>query len=230
MSANLKGATLRGANLHCAVLTGADMTGAILNGAQMSGANFEPDVNPELRGISQATDLELVTYDDTPDALVQLSNDFRNGGYDEQARQVTFAKKRRDTQRLWKGCNLSQLFHNCAVALFNWVFFDLTCRYGMRPGLTLLCVGGMWGKKPFLQYFPPSLDLSAGEVALLLSKALPSSLHPNIPGSSANSPTPRLTLSSQPMQRRPPRLRCAASAPQSPGYPAARTPPVPLVS
>jgi uncharacterized protein YjbI with pentapeptide repeats len=144
MSANLENAHLNDSDLQCSVLTGADMTGAVLARARVRGANFEPSVNPDLRGMAQVKDLELLSYDDSSDALVQLANDFRKGGYDEQARKVTFAKRRRDTQRLWEGCKLQTLFHNCIEALFNGVFFDLTCAYGMRPGRTLLCVAGIW--------------------------------------------------------------------------------------
>jgi len=117
--AHLSGANLTGAQLSGAVLTGAildhaDLRDAALNGAQLSGANlggalFEPSSLPELRGIAAAKNLELLTYVANPDALVQLRQQFRDGGFREQERKITYALKLREAQLSWKKCRSTKL-------------------------------------------------------------------------------------------------------------------------
>ena len=112
--AHLSGANLTGAQLSGAVLTGAildhaDLRDAALNGAQLSGANlggalFEPSSLPELRGIAAAKNLELLTYVANPDALVQLRQQFRDGGFREQERKITYALKRREAELSREKC------------------------------------------------------------------------------------------------------------------------------
>jgi len=168
--AHLSGANLTGAQLSGAVLTGAildhaDLRDAALNGVQLSGANlggalFEPSSLPELRGIAAAKNLELLTYVANPDALVQLRQQFRDGGFREQERKITYALKLREAELSWKKCRSTKLpeegaarailwssdsvLANCGSSVLNKVFFDWTCQYGMSPGRPLILGLLLW--------------------------------------------------------------------------------------
>jgi hypothetical protein len=177
--ADLSDADLRRANLSRAFLINTDLRGADLRGADLSGARlgdadlgravFEPTSLPELRGIAGAENLELLTYNDNPDALVQIRKQFENGGFREQERKITYALKRRETELSCKRCRSRKLFDeddpralvspsetraivsssdsvlaNCGSFVLNKVFFDWTCQYGMSPGRPLLAGLLLW--------------------------------------------------------------------------------------
>lgn len=156
--AHLGYADLVGAELGGADLTGADLDESKLkdvdfNGADLEHVKFEPITLPELRGIAAAKNLKLLWYDDDPDALSQLRKQFADGGFREQARKITYALKRRETEKSWQGCTSRKLpdgktprailwssdsnVANCGSYVLNRVFFDLTCQYGMSPGRPL---------------------------------------------------------------------------------------------
>ena len=163
--ANLLGADLSGANLFGANLRGAILTRAILSDASLAAANlhsviFEPKTYPEIRGISAARNLELLTYWNNPDALVQVRKQFKDGGFREQERKITYALKRKEAELLWEGCTAGGMLReplarpfllgsdaillDCAAYLFNRVFFDLTSQYGMSPGRSLALMLNIW--------------------------------------------------------------------------------------
>ena len=167
-SANLIGSELTGANLIGADLTDAeprdadltrvllgqaDLSGTWFDEAKFDGAVFEPRSLPQLRGISDARNLELLTYDE-PVALVQLRKQFRDGGFREQERKITYTLKRREAELSWErgtSRRLSDENENRAIVsssdsiladfasfILNKVFFDWTCQYGMSPGRPLM--------------------------------------------------------------------------------------------
>lgn len=170
MEAYLGGADLSGADLSGAVLAGANLAGANLQGAQLADAVlesanlvsviFEPITNPHIRGIAAAANLQFLTYHDNPDALVQLRNQFKNSGFREQERKITYALKKREAELLWEGCTAGGMLReplarpvllgsdaillDCAAYLFNRVFFDLTSQYGMSPGRPLALMLNIW--------------------------------------------------------------------------------------
>ena len=156
--ANLSDADLSDANLHGAYLSLANLSNANLHGANLSDAFFEPKVNPEIRGIAAARNLELITYSRNPkddvspeeakkNALAQLRKDFRDGGFVDQERKITYALKRRQAEILWEDdCKLSSLsgWLSCGEYGMNRLFFDLTCQYGMSPGQPVLLAIAIW--------------------------------------------------------------------------------------
>jgi hypothetical protein len=146
--ANLSGAHLNGANLNGADLNGANLSGAHLNGAHLKGAQlgravFEPESLPELRGMAAAKNLELLTYQTNPSALVQLRKQFEDGGLREQEREITYALKRREAELSRDNC-MRGLPTDCVSFVFNTVFFDWTCWYGMSPGRPLIFGCLLW--------------------------------------------------------------------------------------
>jgi hypothetical protein len=162
--ADLKGADLTGAELGRANLTYANLTHAKLirsnlSDADLTGANlgralFEPKVLPGLRAIATAENLELLTYSDNPDGLVQLRKKFEDGGFREQERKITYALKRgevelscekrasrklRDEEAARPIVSSSDsVLANCGSFVLNTMFFDWTCQYGMSPGRPLI--------------------------------------------------------------------------------------------
>jgi len=106
-----------------------------------------------------AKNLESLTYQENPDALVQLRKQFQDGGFREQERKITYALKRRETELSWRGCTSRELpedktrailwssdsnVANCASFILNKVFFDWTCQYGMSPGRPLSLGALLW--------------------------------------------------------------------------------------
>jgi uncharacterized protein YjbI with pentapeptide repeats len=176
-SSNLRGALLRGAFLTIANLSHANMTDASLNGASaenavfesarlsntdLTDANlagvrfcetvFEPKALPTaVRGLASAAGLDLVTYDSNPDALVQLRKQFKDGGFEEQERKITYAIKRRQADMFRNKCSVSDVT-NCISYAFNRVLFDLTCQYGMSPIRPLVLCFFLWLCCSFLYF------------------------------------------------------------------------------
>ena len=158
--ANLSGAKLYGVNLSYAHSLGANLTDADLGDANLIGVSFEPRFLPDIRAIAKAQHLELMTYDENPDALVQLRKSFADGGFQEQERKITYAIKRKEAELLKKGCLTSKddsgevraviwsydsNLANCGSLVLNRVFFDLTCQYGMSPSRSLTLGILLWG-------------------------------------------------------------------------------------
>ena len=146
--AHLVDTDLSGANLARADLTDADLTGASLVRANMAGADlqatiFQPNSVPEGRYVATADNLPFLTYKSSPAALVQLRNVFKNGGFLNQERKITYALKRRQAELLWEDCNAASLL-DCGAYAFNRIFFDITSHYGMHPSRPLLLAFAGW--------------------------------------------------------------------------------------
>ena len=145
-NAELHDADLSKADLRSANLSNADLSGAELPLADLSEARFEPKVNPEIKGIAAAENLELITYVRNPNALVQLRKDFKDGGFLDQERKITYALKRRQAEELRRYCRWSSLrgWLSCGEYGMNRLLFDLTCQYGMSPGRPVLLAIAIW--------------------------------------------------------------------------------------
>jgi uncharacterized protein YjbI with pentapeptide repeats len=152
--ANLSRANLDGANLDAASLDGALLTHAKLSGTSLTDTNFanvelcetvfEPKTLPTaVRELASTVGLDWVTYDHNPDALVQLRKQFRDGGFEAQERKVTYAIRKREADMLRANCTSGAL-GDCAEYLFNRIFLDFTCQYGMRPGRPLVLFFWIW--------------------------------------------------------------------------------------
>lgn len=149
--ADISGADLSGANLASAQLARSNMDGARLSDTDMAGAQlshsdlaraiFEPKSLPEPRGMASAKNLELLTYDDRPTAIVQVRKQFQDAGFREHERKITYALMRRQTQLSWEACwsrktgdkarailwSSDSNLANCSSFILNRVFFDWTC-------------------------------------------------------------------------------------------------------
>jgi uncharacterized protein YjbI with pentapeptide repeats len=133
--ADLSKADLIGADLSEAILSEADLSGADLSGANLAGVLFELKAGslPNITAISSAENISKMRYEDSPHALVELREAFKKAGLLTQERRITYAIKRSHRQALWgKGV------WRTLESLFNLIFFELTCWYGMKPGRPLI--------------------------------------------------------------------------------------------
>ena len=151
--ANLSGADLRKADLRDAGLIGADlrdadlskavMRNANLTEAELGGAIFELKAGslPDIAAISSARGLSKLRFEDSPHALIELREAFKKAGLLTQERKITYAIKHANRKALWEKNIWGKL-----ESLFNLIFFERTCLYGMKPGrplilmLLLICI------------------------------------------------------------------------------------------
>lgn len=140
-TANLRNANLAGARLIESDLSGSDLSGVNLSGVNLSGANlakalYQPQAGkqPPVDSIAEARGLSELTYDQ-PRALVHLRKLFRDSGYRDQERRVTYVIRQVP--------NNLQLFSAQSGLLdkiegsFNYILFDLTSKWGMQPSRAL---------------------------------------------------------------------------------------------
>jgi pentapeptide repeat protein len=134
---NLEGADLTGVKLANADLKEVDLKEANLWLADLALTRYEPISNPPVRSASSALSLDYITYRTNPDALVQLRKMFKDGGFVDQERKVTYAIKKREAGLKREGCTAFGDWRDCVEYGFNVALFDWTCHYGMSPGRAL---------------------------------------------------------------------------------------------
>ncbi len=132
--ADLSMAKLSHANLVSAHLPGADLSGAIFSRANLGYVHFEPMELPHSGGIASASNLYQMSYFTNPQALTKLRQVFKEGGYYQQEREITCAIQRSKTVEIRSKGKFLSFFE----ATFRYIFFDLTCQWGMVPGRALL--------------------------------------------------------------------------------------------
>jgi hypothetical protein len=124
-----------------------------LSQAKLFGARYEPAIGkqPDVVAISDALGLETLTYK-KPHSLVSLRKSFKESGYREQERQITYALKHPETYPMMgypkipesvaaslverepvKGDLLSSL-----DAGLKYILFELTTDWGLRPWRALV--------------------------------------------------------------------------------------------
>lgn len=135
---NLSGAVLHGANLSSADLTGANLSGARMVGANLNGVVFQPKELPDLNDISNAKNLWTMIIFNNPQPLVRLRKAFKESGYYQQEREITCAIERNVTRLLLIKNKQEHGIVPLFEVVFRYVFFDLTCQWGMAPNRALL--------------------------------------------------------------------------------------------
>jgi len=128
--AELNGAILQGADLDNAILKSTKLNGADLQGVDFSFAVFEPDPQSIVSGraFAGARNLSKMTFQVTPDAMGALREAFRKAGMRQQEREVTYAIKHTERLRAWH-----EGLDDKVESIFNFIFFETTCGYGMYP-------------------------------------------------------------------------------------------------
>ena len=142
--ANLQEANLRSTNLRSATLTDADLRGAILSRANLTNARYEPLSGPDeaflggLRGLTQIQ-FDVTNNKDTGVKLLRAA--LRDIGLRDLEREVTYVLHRTEREQLWTKPDGSR--RDRLKAGFRYLFFELTCLYGLAPTrpLGILCFG-----------------------------------------------------------------------------------------
>jgi uncharacterized protein YjbI with pentapeptide repeats len=171
--ADLTGAVLKDADLRevymvDAILRGADLHNvslhrANLNRADLRGVLFEPLPSslPPLDGMVTARGLAELRYEDYPQGVVRLRRAFQETGFRQQEREVGYAVKRVDTLQEWRQGGLARV-----KAALNFLFFDLTCKYGLALWRPLWLVAG--GVLLFLPFYSLALTSRRAETGIWL--------------------------------------------------------------
>ena len=146
-SANFNGADLSGSYCYKTDFTNASMIGTVLRrvtfketalseakvwGADFEGAFFDlkPKSLPYLPYLAAARNLDKLEFIYSEASLAELRGALRDAGLRHAERQINYALQRERTDRLG--------YHREVVDYwFRYVFFDLTCAYGMVPGRPL---------------------------------------------------------------------------------------------
>jgi uncharacterized protein YjbI with pentapeptide repeats len=133
--ADLRNASLKYADLRNSDLRKADMALANLTEVQMTGVIFEPRAGslPDIAAISSARGLSRLRYEDSPHALIELREAFKKAGLLTQERKITYAIKHAKRKALSENGPWGKL-----ESVFNLIFFELTCLYGLKPGRPLI--------------------------------------------------------------------------------------------
>lgn len=117
-------------------IRGVQFKDADLSTADLTDASYEPKLNsiPYIPSLATTRGLSELRFETSAAALVELRGALRDGGLHQQEREVNYSIQR---QR-WRNAKAS---HRVVEHWFQYVFFDLTCKYGMDPGLPLRILG-----------------------------------------------------------------------------------------
>ncbi len=137
-NAELNGADLSNAKLTNSLLINVNLNAANLEGADLSGATYEVSTHPTPKAIAFAKNIEQMTHTGDSASLAQLRALFKETGFRDQERKITYALKSRQGEFLWKACERDGGI--CFEYWVNRILFDLTSQYGMNPGRVLIIV------------------------------------------------------------------------------------------
>lgn len=145
-------ADLTGASFENAFLVRANFEKAILHQTNLKNASvfwanfhfslFEPLPGhlPYFDSMISANNLSNMRYLGSAEGLRELRKQFKEAGLSEKERELTFAIKRSNRYKMWPLENF-----------FDWLFFDLTCQYGLSQGKPLQIL--FWLIFPFSVFY-----------------------------------------------------------------------------
>jgi hypothetical protein len=138
VASDLSGANLDNADLRNAWLIDTNLSRADLFGSDLKGAHFEPthESIQTIKNIDWISNLSELKFLNNPKALVSLRDEFKKAGLRNQEREITYAIKHTQRLKLWNDFYSSIL--NKLESIFNLIFFEWTCAYGMSPGRCFL--------------------------------------------------------------------------------------------
>jgi hypothetical protein len=129
-------AWMAGASLKNARIENCSLKAVNLGSADLSGALYEPKLNslPSISSLATTRGLDELRFETSEAALVELRGALRDAGLRQREREVNYAVQR---ERRIKADQSGKLME----PWFQYIFFDLTCKYGMDPGLPLRLLG-----------------------------------------------------------------------------------------
>lgn len=144
---SLNGADLSDSNLMESGLSHAQFVGTKLDRANFRNADlfeavFEPSSIDGITGIESASHLESLTFQTNASGLIQLRKLFRDQGFQQQERELTYAINRQQAR-----------LDMPSERWFKRIAFDMTCQYGMSPGRCLRLISYSWGIFAVFFYF-----------------------------------------------------------------------------
>ena len=154
VESTLRGASLQGADISGLLLTDTDLRStnlvdtrvdrASFDGAVVCGADFEPTgISDGPRALASARGLEFLIYQRSPAALTELRQQFRDRGFAEQDREVTYALRWHEDTEYWGKC-VEKMPLSCVDFVRNELLFNWTCGYGLEPERPLLLLAQLW--------------------------------------------------------------------------------------
>jgi uncharacterized protein YjbI with pentapeptide repeats len=124
--ARLKMANFSGAKLQGANFIETDLTNAVFGNADLNSVIFEPCSLSSSSNIALAANLDRLTYEKNPHALVELKKSFFALGFISQSKRVNAALQRKNQTTL------------------EFVLYDLTCEWGSNHRRPLVLLAISW--------------------------------------------------------------------------------------
>jgi uncharacterized protein YjbI with pentapeptide repeats len=137
-NADFSNANLRNASLINTLLISTYFASANLEGADLFGATYEITQEPAPRSIAFSKNIEYMSHNGDSAPLARLRNLFKEAGFRDQERKITYVLKSQHAKFLWDSCEAGQ--GNCFEYWVNRMLFDLTSQYGMNPGRVLIII------------------------------------------------------------------------------------------
>ena len=119
----IENCSFMGSDLKGAIFTKVKFKNVDFSCANMAGVIFEPDSVPNVQDIAFANNLDSLTYQSDPSALIKLKELLKASGFSEAQRKVTAAIQRRK-----QNLNTSKI-----VKFLNYILFDFTSSFGLKP-------------------------------------------------------------------------------------------------
>lgn len=142
IGSDLSNSVLLNAELSWSGLVGANLFGAVIDGANLDSATFENIlVMPPLESIAGAKNLFLVRYFNNPASLTALRKQFKDAGYYDREREITYAiNHSEEVQALWY-LHFPFSFSSVGTVIegiLKRIFFNAPTQWGMHPSRALL--------------------------------------------------------------------------------------------
>ncbi len=133
-----------GSDLNVSDLTGAKLDNSNFSEAEVCKVNFEPETIPsDIPSLASAHGLQFLESKNGTYALVALRGRFRDQGFRDQERKLTYAIKQHEAAGYWLQC-VSGSASECFEFAINEFLFDWTCEYGLNPERALRILIGVW--------------------------------------------------------------------------------------
>lgn len=135
---NFSKTSFQEAKLNNAILEDVEMDGAFFLNADLTNTVFECRKNslPEIVFLAYAENLNKLKYNDSAHSLIELRSQFKTNGFRHQEREITYAIQH--SRMLDSYINGS--IGTKIKSIIEYIFIDLTCKWGMAPSLPLLLI------------------------------------------------------------------------------------------